>query len=108
MKANHKHLQIFALALLTGMVWSCGEKEDPDTEAPVIVLKQTSIGLEVGDHLAPNTLVLSISDDTDPNPSITASLNGQTISYTDAYAFANTGDFNLKIKATDKFGNTSL
>jgi len=44
-----------------------------------------------------------VSDNTDTNPSVSASLNGQTISYTDAYAFANTGDFSLKIKATDKF-----
>jgi hypothetical protein len=51
--------------------------------------------------------VISISDDTDPNPSITATLNGQTISYTDAYAFVTAGDFTLKIKASDKFGNAN-
>ncbi len=100
--------KILISGLFTGLIiFGCSEKEDPDTEAPVITLKQTSIGLEIGDQLAPNTLVISVTDNTDTNPSITASLNGQSISYRDAYVFASAGDFTLKIKATDKFGNTN-
>lgn len=101
--------KIYAFVIYTAMLWSCSKKSDevPDTEAPKINLKQSSIWLEVGDKLAPNTLVISISDNTDPNPTITASLNGQPISYTDVYAFATAGDFTLKIKATDKSGNAN-
>lgn len=109
--ANHSafpyHLLLLAVACCC---YGCTPKEDPeelDKEAPKINLKQTSIWLETGDQLAPNTLVISVSDNTDTNPIISASLNGQTISYTDAYAFANAGDFTLKIKAADKFWNTN-
>jgi hypothetical protein len=51
--------------------------------------------------------VLTITDNDDQNPQISASLDGQTIAYQDVYTFVKAGDFSLKIKASDKSGNSS-
>jgi hypothetical protein len=74
---------------------ACGPDDEIeiDHEAPTINLKQYSLSLEVGDQLVPSSLVISITDDQDKNPHITATLDGQTISYTDAYVFSKAGDF---------------
>jgi hypothetical protein len=75
---------------------ACGtddDLEEIDKEAPKINLKQSSLSLEIGDQLNPSTLVLSVTDNDDQNPQISASLDGQTIAYQDVYTFVKAGDF---------------
>lgn len=86
----------------------CTKDDPPDTEAPVIILKQSSLSIEAGDQIVPGSLVLSITDNKDQNPQITASIDNQTIAYQEAYTFSKAGDFDLRIKASDKSGNSSL
>ena len=55
--------------------------------------------------MSPESLVLSVTDNADDSPAITAKLNGLEISYTHAYTFEKDGDFTLKITATDESEN---
>ncbi len=53
-------------------------------------------------------MVASVTDNEDPNPTVTATLDGQTITYDAAYKFVIAGNSALRITAKDKAGNTSF
>jgi hypothetical protein len=93
---------------LTASLSGCKPAVPPDTVAPKITLRQPSFTGETGDQVVPSAMVLSVTDDKDPNPTITATLNGQTIPYGVAYQFLNAGNFSLRLTARDNSGNSSV
>ena len=73
-----------------------------DTTPPVIGLTGVTEGQII---VSPDTVtpVFSLSDDTDPEPTVTATLNGET--FTSGTAVSEVGEYELEVAAIDASGN---
>ena len=100
--------RVIVTIALTASLTGCEPAVPPDTVAPKITLRQPTFSGETGDQVVPSSMVLSVIDDKDPNPTVTATLDGQTIPYGVAYQFLNTGNFSLRLTARDNSGNSSF
>ena len=59
--------------------------------------------LRVSNTLEPVTPVISVSDDTDPNPTVVVTLNGEE--FTSGTEVSKVGEYELEVTAIDASGN---